>query len=116
MDLILSALPFLKPIFEFLAKEYGTVGIIIAYLLIVVGPSVTLLIELMELIVSITVSKKDDAFAAKVKLYWSKILPIFEILPHANVPIAAGAKKLVEYLGKAVLAIRSAIESLKSQA
>lgn len=88
-------LSFIGPLLAYAAEHYGIVGTIVAYLLLMI-PVVTLLIEVAQAVVTITISSKDDVLVAKVKAAWDKILPVLEVLPHVNLPIAPGIVKIVQ--------------------
>lgn len=104
---------FIAPILGFLSQKYGVIGTVGGYLLFVIAPIVSLLIELLEMAVTLTVSEKDDAFARKVRAVWSKILPILEVFPHVNVPVGAGLAKILKYVGKGIKAAMAAIAAWK---
>jgi hypothetical protein len=74
---------------------------------------ISLLIELVEVAAALTATTKDDALIAKAKLWKSKIIPILEVLPHANIPIAAGLGKIMALLSKAIPSLKAAIEAWK---
>lgn len=64
------------------------------------------LIELIEAVTKLTASTADDAVAAKIKSIRDKILPILEILPHANIPVAAWMETAVTWIKKAIAALQ----------
>lgn len=106
---------FIAQIIQFLAQKYGFVGLIIGYLTLVVAPVLSVAIEVFEAFVLVTASTKDDETAAKVRLFWnSKVLPVLEILPHVNIPIAPGIAKIMVLLLKAFKAIKAALVSWRS--
>ena len=106
--MIQSIMAVIGPILTFLTSQYGDLGTILGYAVLVVAPIVTVLIELMELVVSLTPSTKDDVVVEKLKAGWFQYgLPVLELMPHANIPIAATTLKVIDYTqrgGKAVIA------------
>jgi hypothetical protein len=79
-----------------MAAQNPDIGMITGYLVLVVLPIMSVLIEVLEAAVKLTESKADDEFAAKVKAVWSKVSPILEVLPHINLPLAPAIVKMVE--------------------
>lgn len=112
MELISSLLPFLKPLLDLAVEKYGAIAVVIAYLLFVVAPIVTVLIEAAEALVILSASNKDDQAVARVKAVWTgKVLPILELLPHVNLPVAPFAAQLVIYIRKGANAAKAAIQA-----
>lgn len=105
-------LGFIMPIIAYMGEKYGIVGTVIAYATLVVAPIVSVLIEVLEAVVLITASKSDDAFAAKVKAMWAKVLPVMEMLPHVNVPVAAAAVKVVAMVVKVAGVVKNIIAGI----
>jgi len=66
--------------------------------MVIVSP----LIELIEAITKLTASTADDAVAAKIKSIRDKVLPVLEVLPHVNIPVAAWVSKAAEWIKKLV--------------
>lgn len=104
-------LGFLQPILVFLGEKYGIVGTVFGYLVLVVAPIVTALMPLLELIASLTATKKDDAIMAKVRKVVEALLPVLKVLPHMDVtPLA---KKIVEYTKKGAGIAMKIVDALK---
>lgn len=99
----------LSPILSFFSEKYGIVGQILAYGLFI-APIVSVIIEMIEFVVSFTASKSDDEFAAKLKAGWAKVMPILELLPHANIPLSPIMIKVVMYVMKSTSALKGAIQ------
>jgi hypothetical protein len=100
---------FLAPVLAALSQKYGAVGVAIAYLIALI-PLVSIAIELLEAAVLLTASTKDDEAAARIKAAWrGKVLPVLEMLPHINVPIAPAVARL---LGLAVRGIKSLLAGI----
>lgn len=74
---------------------------------------VSLLIELLEILTALTATTKDDEKIAKAKALRNKIMPFLELLPHANIPVAAGLGKILALLGKVIPSLKAAIEAWK---
>ena len=110
MDMISSAAQFAGPILGFLAANYGGVALALGYVVLFGIPLVSILIELMDFIVALSVSKADDAVAAKIDAAWAKILPILEVLPHANIPISATLQMILSYSAKGLAALKGAVQ------
>jgi hypothetical protein len=106
MDIISSIL---QPLLAMLGAKFGILGIIGAYGIAFV-PVMTILIELLQFIVSLTASKTDDELAAKIVTVWQTyVLPVLEVFPHANIPLSATMLKVMDYMMRAVSAIKGAI-------
>jgi hypothetical protein len=105
-------LDFLKPFAAFLAQKVPVLSAIAANGLaglIAVG----LLIEVVEVIASLTATSKDDALVAKAKALRDKIVPILEIFPHMNIPVAAGLGKFANVLKKVLGGLKGLIKGVK---
>lgn len=94
------------------SDKYGTVGMVLAHLLFV-GPVVSILIECLEAVVTLTESTEDDEFAHKVKTAWGKVLPVLEALPHVNLPIAPVIVKIVTMMVKIAKGVIGFIKAFK---
>jgi phage-related protein len=103
-----AAFGFITTVLAFLSEKYGIVGVILAYAL-AIAPIVSALIEILEAVVLVTESKKDDEVAAKIRAVWSKVLPYLELLPHVNLPVAPVIAKVLGYVLKGVSAIKGAL-------
>jgi hypothetical protein len=112
INMLDQILGFVMPIIAYMGEKYGVVGTVIAYATLVVAPIVSVLIELFELVASVTASKSDDATAAKIKAFWAKVLPVMEMLPHVNLPIAAAALKAVDMVKKVAEVLKSIITGI----
>ncbi len=107
-----SIMAILSPILAFLSEKYGVVGLVLGYLVLIVAPLVSILIEVLEAVVALTPSTKDDDFAAKVKAAWAKYgLPVLELLPHANIPLAPLAIKILDYAKRGAAALLAGIKA-----
>lgn len=74
---------------------------------------VSALIELVEILAALTATSKDDELIKKAKALKAKIIPFLEVLPHANIPVAAGLGKIMALLGKLIPSVKAAIEAWK---
>lgn len=74
---------------------------------------ISALIELVEILAALTATTKDDELIKKAKAIKAKIIPILEVLPHANIPVAAGLGKIMAFLGKLIPSVKAAIEAWK---
>jgi hypothetical protein len=70
--------------------------------MVIVSP----LIELVEAVTKLTASTADDELAAKIKSIRDKVLPILEVLPHANIPVAAWIATAADWIKRALAAIK----------
>jgi hypothetical protein len=77
--------------------------------------AMNLVIELAEALVALTASVADDAVVAKVKALRNKVLPILEIIPHTNVPVAAGIEKAIRLVAKVVKIAMAALKAAKEE-
>lgn len=102
---------FLGPVLTFLSTQYGQVGTIIGYLVFIVAPAMTILIELAETVVILTASTKDDQAVASIKTFWGKFLKFLEVIPHANIPIAPSLAKVLLYFTKGGAAAKAALDA-----
>lgn len=107
LDAILS---FLGPVLGFLANQYGTVGMVIGYVVLVGLPLVSVLIEVADALVKLTVSPADDAVMGTVEAVWAKVMPWLELLPHVNLPLSPVIQAVLKYAGKGVGAVVGAIK------
>lgn len=107
-----SIMAFVGPIIAALVQQYGFVGLIIGYLLAAI-PVVSLVIEVAEAVVLLSVSDKDDKAVAAAKAKWASVLKVVEFLPHVNVPIAPVIAKVVAYVAKAGKALMAALKAWK---
>jgi len=74
---------------------------------------ISALIELVEILAALTATTKDDELIKKAKALKAKIIPFLEVLPHANIPVAAGLGKIMAFLGKLIPSVKAAIEAWK---
>jgi hypothetical protein len=98
LNILASQLPWLK--------EAGSAVVAV---MLLISP----LIELVELVASLTAWKGDDALAAKAKLWKDKIIAVLEIFPHVNIPVAGWLSWLIEKSKKAIPAIKAAVDAWK---
>lgn len=106
--MIATILSLLNPLIALLANQFGLFGLILAYLL-AISPIVSILIELLELIVKLTQTNKDDEAVAKIQAVWDKVLPYIELLPHVNLPLAPIVMVILKYVVKGASALKGAI-------
>jgi hypothetical protein len=88
----------------FLIGKYPVFANIGAYSIVLMG-GVMALIEACEGVVLLTESKKDDEILGKVKMVAKKMIPVLEMLPHVNLPLAQGALvavKVMKAIGGAI--------------
>lgn len=85
-------------------------GAMVAGVILLVSP----LIEVVELIASMTASTKDDEIAASIHAWKGKIVGILEVLPHVNLPVAAWITVCLSFLKRAVPAAKSAIAAWRA--
>lgn len=105
-ELIKMLLPFLSQI-----KILGEITAQTLSVLIGVG----LIIECVELIAAMTASKKDDEAVAKIKAIKDKVIAVLEVIPHANIPVAAGILKMLEWIRKGAAVLKAVLSALKNK-
>lgn len=110
MEIVMTVLGYLAPFIGSIADKVGVVGMIIAYLLLFVVPVVSILIEVAEGIAAFTETKSDDEAVAKIKSGWAKVVPILELLPHVNLPLAPAVTKILFYAKKFAKAVAGALK------
>lgn len=104
-------LGFITVIVNFIGQYWPTLFQITAYLVVLGIPTVSILIELAELITMLTTTKKDNEAVSKVKSVWQKIIPYLEVLPHVNIPLAPMVVKVFGYVNRGVKAVITGIKS-----
>lgn len=97
--MIVSAIQFLN--------QLPLVAQILAYV-VALYPIVTLLINLLDLLVTFACFKADAPLAAKITTFWNnKALPVLEVLPHSNLPISGFVTSAISVVTKVVGSVLS---------
>jgi hypothetical protein len=78
-----------------LNDEYGAFGNFLNYL-IFFSPVISLLLAFFKWLTKFTETQKDDLILQKIYDYWETIIvPVLNLLPRVNLPVAAWVKLLV---------------------
>lgn len=110
-----SILMILQPILNYLSVQYGQVGLVFGYIVLVVAPIMTVAIDVADVIIKQVASKKVQEEADAINDFWDrKILPWLEVIPHANIPVGSWTVSLVKYLKKGAAAVVAGIKGWNS--
>jgi hypothetical protein len=62
------------------------------------SPVITSILELVELAVRLTESKKDDGWVKSLRSRWDKVNAFVRLFPQINIPVAAWATSLAKFV------------------
>ncbi|OPZ24608.1 MAG: hypothetical protein BWZ03_00083 [bacterium ADurb.BinA186] len=99
---------------QMLIDKLPVIGIITANGVVLVT-GVGVLIEIVEVIAKLTPSQKDDEIVSKAKKIRDKVVPILELIPHVNLPVAPVILKAISLLGKFLKFIKGGSEALEKK-